>query len=158
MLALSKKADYALNALLYLAHVEGGRAVTMKEIAVTLEAPTELLAKVLQALARAGILTAVHGKFGGYRLAQEPCDISVIRVMETIDGPLAIASCLRNEGVPCVQLQKCRIRQPMANINARIRGVLAEISVAQMCTDCGEREAREPAPPSEREPEQFIQD
>ncbi|BDI33134.1 Rrf2 family transcriptional regulator [Capsulimonas corticalis] len=149
MLALSKKADYALNALLYLAHVEEGRAVTMKEIAAQLDAPTELLAKVLQSLARAGILTAMHGKFGGYRLAQEPCDISVIRVMETIDGPLAIASCLRNDGVPCVQMRKCRIRQPMANINARIREVLADITVKQMCTDCGEREAREPSAPDE---------
>ena len=157
MLTLSKKADYALNALLFLAHVEGDRSVTMREIAAVLDAPTELLAKVLQALAREGILTAAHGKFGGYRLARDAGDISVIRVLETIDGPLAIASCLRNEGAPCAQMPRCRIRQPMANINARIREELAQISVAQMCMDC-ERGTPEPTPPPSREPSAPVQD
>ena len=86
MLKLTKKADYGLIALRHLASVPGATAST-KDIADTYHLPVPLLAKVLQQLTRAGILTSVAGTNGGYKLARDPRRISALEVVRAIDGP-----------------------------------------------------------------------
>ena len=101
MLKISKKADYALMALQYMATVQQGemnafnihRVVNTKEIAEEHLIPLELLAKVLQTLAKHEMIESQNGPKGGYVLAREPRDISIAQVLEAIEGPLGIADC-----------------------------------------------------------------
>src|ERR687891_2356370 len=90
MLRLSKKADYALMAMKHLAIRPDAASVSAREIAEQYDIPIELMAKVLQRLARRGLLTSHQGTRGGYRLSRGASSISVADIIQAIDGPLTV--------------------------------------------------------------------
>jgi Rrf2 family protein len=136
MLRLSKKADYALIAVSYMA-VPGPRAVvSAREIAEHHNLPLELLAKVLQQLVRKGIVRSVQGINGGYSLSRPAIETSVADVVEAIDGPLTLTACA-DERDTCDQYSKCSIRDPLHRIRERIASSLAACSVAELAADRG---------------------
>ena len=135
MLSLSKKTDYALLALSYLTEVGAERSANTKEIAEKYDIPVELLAKVLQRLAKGRLITSTAGPAGGYRLARAPEAISIGTVIEIVDGTPAIAQCMKTDAHFCDQQSKCTIRHPLARINARILQMLSLISIAEITRD-----------------------
>ncbi|HXE79591.1 MAG TPA: Rrf2 family transcriptional regulator [Vicinamibacterales bacterium] len=144
MLRLSKKADYALIALSYMAAPGQRKTVTAREVAERHDIPVELLAKVLQRLVRAGVLTSIQGIRGGYQLARGAGAISVADVVEAIDGPLMLTACA-DRADSCEQYDKCGIRDPLHRIRERIVSALHECSVAELAGSpeppAGERRA-----------------
>ena len=135
MLRLSKKADYALMAMKHLARKEDASASTSaREIAEQYDIPIELMAKVLQRLARRGLLTSHQGTRGGYTLAKGTAAISVADIIQAIDGPLTVTAC-STEDEQCEQFTKCNIRDPLWRIKDRIVAALAECSLAEISTD-----------------------
>ena len=135
MLSLSKRADYALLALSHLAAVQAAepeRLVNTKEIAEQYEIPTELLAKLLQTLTRCGIVVSHPGPTGGYRLLRAPSAISVAEIVAAIDGPLAILPCSNGQGDTCKQFSRCTIRDPMHEIERRVKELLMEMTLADV--------------------------
>ena len=132
MLSLSKRADYALLALSHLAVTQAQdptRLVNTKEIAEQYEIPGELLAKILQMLARSNIVASHPGPTGGYRLLRAPAAISIAEVITVIDGPLSILQCSNGHGHTCKQFSRCTIRDPMAEIERRVKNLLLEITL-----------------------------
>ena len=106
MLRLSKKADYALLALSYMASPGRRPVATAREMAERHVIPVELLAKVLQRLVRCGVLTSIQGTNGGYRLARPADAITVAQVVEAIDGPLMLTACDDHSG-NCQEFAVC---------------------------------------------------
>jgi Rrf2 family protein len=135
MLSLSKKTDYALLALSHLAKAEAGRAVNTREIADQFGIPVELLAKILQRLAKVQLVVSTPGPTGGYRLAKPATAISVGAVISVIEGPTAIAHCMKSFDNRCEQHNRCTIRHPLERINARIYQMLDLISLAEINRD-----------------------
>ncbi|MFY8052057.1 MAG: RrF2 family transcriptional regulator, partial [Armatimonadaceae bacterium] len=84
MFTFTKKADYALLALSFLASKPEGERVGPARIAAHYEIPVEMLAKVMQTLAKAGLVDGMAGPTGGYRLIREPVNISVRSVVEAV--------------------------------------------------------------------------
>ena len=134
MLKLSKKTEYALMAVQYMASKNSLRAVNTKEIAVEYRIPLELLAKVLQKLGKKGIVISHNGPKGGYLLAKPASDISVLAVIQAIEGHMGITECYHNEESHCVQLARCNIRTPMRNIQNSIYSLLESMSIEDMTT------------------------
>src|SRR3954471_16348356 len=136
MLRLSKKADYALMAMKHLAcKTEAGSASTSaREIAEQYDIPVELMAKVLQRLARSGLLTSHQGTRGGYTLARGKRSISVADIIQAIDGPLTVTAC-STEDEQCEQFEKCNVRDPLWRIKDRILAALATCSLAEISTE-----------------------
>src|SRR6476660_7543101 len=97
MYRLSKKSDYGLIALKHLAQ-HHDESVSAREIAAQYHIPPELLAKVLQKLARKGLLVSQHGTNGGYVLARDPARIAIVDVVEALEGPISITPCERGDG------------------------------------------------------------
>ncbi len=134
MLRLSKKADYALMAMKHLA-IHGDRgASSAREIAGQYDIPIELLAKVLQRLARRGLLLSQQGTRGGYQLARTPALISVADVIQAIDGPVAVTACSTEEG-SCEQYAKCNVRDPLWKVRERILTALGECTIAELAAE-----------------------
>jgi Rrf2 family protein len=135
MLKLTKKADYGLIALKHLAEAAAsdgmGTACSTKEIADAYNIPQEALAKILQRLAKAGMLASHHGMNGGYALARESKSITAFEVIKVIDGPLFITSCSTHKG-ECHQSSKCNIKEPLKKVNDSIHDVLMKITIADM--------------------------
>ncbi len=135
MLSMTKRADYALLALSYLASVaeeDAHRLVNTKEIADQFELPQELLAKLLQTLTKHGLLASHPGPTGGYRLLRDAANISVAEVMTMVDGPVALLTCSNGRGDTCKQFNKCTIRDPLAELENRIKTLLQDISIAEI--------------------------
>ena len=134
MLRLSKKADYALMAMKHLA-VRGDRSSSSaREIAELYAIPIELMAKVLQRLARRGLLLSQQGTRGGYQLARVPGQISVADVIQAIDGPVTVTACSTDEN-QCEQFAKCNVRDPLWKVRERILSALGECTIAELAAD-----------------------
>jgi FeS assembly SUF system regulator len=134
MLKLSKKADYGLIALKHLAKNFGRGAFSAADIAAVYCISAPLLAKVMQKLARHGIVVATHGASGGYALAKRPEEISALEAINAIDGPFSITSCVTSRG-ECDTHEHCTVREPLRRVNDRIVQVLGALTLSQMSDD-----------------------
>lgn len=138
MLKFSKKADYGLMALQYMATVQPGdqhstRIVNSKEIAEEYQIPSELLAKVLQTLAKSGLVESHNGPKGGYLLARHAQEITIAQVLEAIEGPLGIMDCSHEaDGLPCSQQEHCTIRTPLLRLQDSIYRLLNNMTLQDM--------------------------
>ena len=133
MLCLTKATDYAILALSYLEERPDEEVVSTKEIAENYAIPVELLAKVLQRLSKCGVVTAHQGRGGGYSLARPTEEISITEVVEAVEGPIAIAACLKEGGeVLCDQFNHCTIRSPVGQIQELVINLFSTITVAQV--------------------------
>jgi len=128
MLKLTKKADYGLMALKYLAEHPETPALSAKDVADAYGIPAQLLAKILQRLTKTGLLKSHAGMNGGYALARDPRQISAFEVIHAIDGPLFLTSCTKGTK-PCDLTPNCTIKEPLARVNETIIGVLKSISI-----------------------------
>ena len=136
MLRLSKKTDYGLLALQHLATEAFTAGASARTIAERYDIPVELLAKILQQLARLGFVAAQKGAHGGYHLARPAGAISLAEVVEAIDGPLAITACGRKDD-QCDQFAGCTVRDPLSRVRDRIVTVLRTTTVADMADEEG---------------------
>src|SRR6202162_3147196 len=137
MFKLSKKADYGLIAVKHLALHRQQHACSANEIAEEYGISVTLMAKVLQKLARHGVVAAKHGSSGGYQLAKEPSKISALDVISAIDGPVLITSCVTNHG-NCDATEKCSVREPLRRVNESILNVLGSVTISQMSEEAHE--------------------
>ena len=145
MLRLSKKADYALMAMKHLARKadSASASTSAREIAEQYDIPIELMAKVLQRLARRGLLTSHQGTRGGYRLGRAPSAISVADIIQAIDGPLTVTACSTDVD-SCGQYSKCSVRDPLWRIKDRIIAALATCSLQEISAEHPPEEALTP--------------
>ncbi|HEX9758310.1 MAG TPA: Rrf2 family transcriptional regulator [Nitrospiria bacterium] len=135
MLRLSKKIDYGLLAMTYIAfHDNESRVINTKEIAEEYSIPGELLAKVLQRLAKKGLILSQNGPKGGYQLAKEPGNISVGEIVKAIEGPIQMMEC-NQEDHQCLQIEKCSVRSPLTKIQQSISNLLDNITLEEMRCD-----------------------
>lgn len=134
MLKLSKKSDYALIALKHLAVNADKGSFSASDIAEAYSISAPLMAKVLQKLARVGIVTARHGSNGGYTLARDAKLITALEAISAIDGPLSLTSCVTNHG-DCEQTKTCTIKEPLRRVNNTILAVLNKVTISEMADD-----------------------
>jgi Rrf2 family protein len=140
MLRLSKKADYGLIAVKHLAMGGQSASCSAADIAESYGIPPQLMAKVLQKLAKRGLLVSRHGSNGGYALARAASDITALEVISAIDGPLYITSCVTTHG-DCYQTARCTVREPLRRINASIMQVLGTIRISELIAEGTPRSA-----------------
>jgi Rrf2 family protein len=131
LLKLTKKADYGLIALKYLAEHPERPALSAKDVADTYGIPAQLLAKILQRLTKTGLLRSQAGMNGGYALARDAREISAYEVILAIDGPFFITSCTKGKK-GCELTPNCTIKEPLARVNDTIAGVLKSISIQDL--------------------------
>jgi Rrf2 family cysteine metabolism transcriptional repressor len=122
MISITSKSPYAVLALAELGRSAGQLPVPIGELARRRDVPVQFLEQLFATLRRAGVISSQRGVKGGYRFAREPASVSVLEIVELLDGPLGRDA----EG-------------PFADAAAAARKVLAETSIA----DVIERETRE---------------
>ncbi|MBI3458550.1 MAG: Rrf2 family transcriptional regulator [Candidatus Rokubacteria bacterium] len=130
MLRFTKKADYGLMATHYIAFHQHEGVANARRIAEDLGIPAELLAKILQRLAKRKLIKSLNGPKGGYVLAREPSKIMVGEVLRAIEGPVGIVHCYQS--FECPQLDRCNIRRPIWMIQTSIEQLLNTLSLEEM--------------------------
>lgn len=132
MLRLTKKAEYGIIALKHMLNKAPGIVTSAKEIAETYSIPSEIMAKILQSLARQGFIHSCQGAKGGYVLAKEGQAISLADIVETLEGPVGIVECMQADECSCVQLDNCNISDPFRVIQQQFKIFLSGISLADI--------------------------
>ncbi|HTR73177.1 MAG TPA: Rrf2 family transcriptional regulator, partial [Solirubrobacteraceae bacterium] len=122
MISITSKSPYAVNALAELGRSGGSEPVPIGELARRREMPVQFLEQLFATLRRAGIVSSQRGVKGGYRFARDPAEVSVLEIVELLDGPVGRDA----ESV-------------FADAAAAARAVLAKTTIA----DVIERESRE---------------
>jgi len=96
---ITRQADYALRAILHLARLEPKQRAATRLIAQEQEIPPSFLAKIISQLSIAGIINTSRGARGGVSLARKPEEISLLDVVEAIDGPITLNECVDDPSV-----------------------------------------------------------
>ena len=102
----SRSVEYAIRSFVHLAHLPGGQYAMVKQIAAEEEFPAPFLAKILQQLARKGLLRSTKGPAGGFSLRVPPDDIRLLDIVEALDGLAPYQQCASglsecNDDMPC---------------------------------------------------------
>lgn len=119
MFKVSRKSEYALMAVQYLGRQPRDAIVSVADLAVAEGIPPDILAKVLQGLKRAGVLTATKGAGGGYRLSRPVAEIRFLDVVQPFEEQLAVVAC-QGQATACDRLLCCNLREPMSLLNAYV--------------------------------------
>jgi Rrf2 family protein len=105
---ITRQADYAIRAVRYLAKQGPEHRVATSTVAKEMQIPPSFLAKIISQLSIAGLLHTSRGARGGVSLAREPKDISVLDVVEAIDGPILLNECV-GTNKPCSFEKDCLV-------------------------------------------------
>ncbi|TLD42608.1 MAG: putative transcriptional regulator of sulfate transport, Rrf2 family [Candidatus Jettenia ecosi] len=131
---LSKKSDYALRAMIYLAMNYQKGTLQIKEISAKERIPQKFLENILLTLRKVGILNSKMGLKGGYELARSPDLITLGEVIRALDGAIAPVNCVSKMAYkPCSEEVNCVIRSVMMDIRNAITDVLDTMTFADMC-------------------------
>jgi len=106
---ITRQADYAVRAVLYLAQLGEDKRAATSQIAQRQQIPPSFLAKIVSQLSVAGLLRTSRGARGGVSLARSPEEISLLEVVEAIDGPILLNECVSQNGA-CVFGDDCPMR------------------------------------------------
>jgi len=116
---ITRQADYALRAILFLARLESPEMAATSHIAEEKEIPSSFLAKIISQLSIAGLIHTSRGAHGGVRLAREPKDISLLDVVEAIDGPITINECIQDPSI-CSFGENCPLHEVFSEVQAEL--------------------------------------
>ncbi len=126
---LSRTVGYAVKATLQLANAEGSRPIPCSKIAAQGDMPERFLLQILRHLVTHGILHSTRGVDGGYRLDRPPEKISLLEVIEAIDGPLTSDMSL---GDGLKETTQARLKDALAKVTANVRSELEAIKLSQL--------------------------
>ena len=129
---IPRQADYAARAVLHLARNGETRTAT-STIAEEQKIPPSFLAKIISQLSIAGLLHTSRGARGGVTLAREPGDITLLEVIEAIDGPIQLNECAGDAGI-CAFDESCPLRPVWCDAQEQLVGRLKGTNFADMIT------------------------
>jgi len=128
---ITRQADYAVRAVLYLARLGLSERAATSQVAQEQHIPPSFLAKIISQLSIAGLLHTSRGARGGVTLAREPKDITLLEVIEAIDGPIMLNECAGDSG-SCTFDEKCPLRPVWCEAQRDLVTRLKATSFAQL--------------------------
>jgi Rrf2 family protein len=131
VLRISRKIDYGLRAMIYLASIPMDSVVPFREIARQMDVPEDFLAKILKTLVDQGLVKSTRGPHGGYALARIPADISFLDVIEAVEGPVALNVCLDGEDA-CGHTSACTMVDVWRQGQERMLDVYRQVRLAEL--------------------------
>lgn len=130
---ITRQADYAIRAVLYIAKLGQNQRAATSLIAQKQHIPPSFLAKIISQLSIAGLLQTSRGARGGVMLARQPEDITLLDVVESIDGPIALNECVNDEN-GCSLGDDCPLRPIWCDAQADLVKRLKTTNFAQFAT------------------------
>ena len=134
---ITRQADYAVRAILHLARTNSGERIATSSVAKEQRIPPSFLAKIISQLSIAGLLHTSRGARGGVTLARDPRDITLLEVVEAIDGPIQLNECVAGNGV-CSFEENCPIRSVWCEAQDELVARLRKTDFAQLITKAGQ--------------------
>jgi Rrf2 family protein len=129
---LTSLSDYAVVLLAAAARYPGGARLSATLLAAETGVPLPTAQKLTGRLAAAGLLVTARGAGGGFRLTRSAANISLADIVEAVEGPIALATCVDMSRHDCALEGACAVRPHMSIVNGVVRGALAGVSLDQL--------------------------
>lgn len=134
---ISRRGEYGLAAVLYIASQPEGKLSLRDEIALRCGIPRTFLAQILAKLRSHGILGSVRGKKGGYYLRAEPGRLSLADVLEALEGPITLIRTIEHEDGEASDFLNTSVRRFFGKLQSRGYRLLKSIKIAEMLPSSG---------------------
>ncbi|HLO25080.1 MAG TPA: Rrf2 family transcriptional regulator [Geobacteraceae bacterium] len=131
MMELTRKGEYAIRGILYLAQQPPGKISLISEIAEAADVPQTFLAKIFQGFAKIGIVNSYRGTGGGFTIGRSPSSITLREVVEAVEGPIVPNRCLMGVGY-CDRGDKCNVHPVWRKVQSQVVQILDSVTVEEM--------------------------
>ncbi len=131
MMELTRKGEYAIRGILYLAQQPPGKISLISEIAEAADAPQTFLAKIFQGFAKIGIVNSYRGTGGGFTIGRPPANITLREVVEAVEGPIVPNRCLLGVG-SCDRGAKCNVHPVWRQVQSQVVQILDSVTIEEM--------------------------
>ncbi len=125
---ISTKGRYGVRILLDLALHENDEPRLLRDISASQQISEKYISRLIIALREAGMVRSIRGAHGGFRLAKAPADLTLLDVLEVMEGPISIVNCVESPG-KCPKSRDCGTREIWDRLNAEIRESMRKITL-----------------------------
>lgn len=131
MMELTRKGEYAIRGIIYLAGQPAGRMSLISEIAEATKVPATFLAKIFQSFAKLGLVNSFRGTGGGFTLGRPASRITLREVVEAVEGPIIPNRCLLGDG-ECDLGRKCLVHPVWRRVQTQVVQVLESVTIEEL--------------------------
>lgn len=135
---LNRKLEYALMAIKHMSQKIPGELTSAKEVSENFNTPFDATARVMQAMAQKGLLRAEHGAFGGYQITRDLSKVTMLQLLEIIEGPTAMVKCFGKES-PCGIQGTCNIHSPVQVLQSKLNEFYGNITLRELLVESAKR-------------------
>ena len=132
MLRVTRETDYGILLLTSFVRFCDLSLLTTRQVAKETGVPYKMTCKILNILAKQGLLTSQRGLSGGYRLSREPETITLRDIVSALEGPIALTECSKEEDCACELEERCETRNYWKVINQAFRDSLSRITLSSL--------------------------
>jgi Rrf2 family iron-sulfur cluster assembly transcriptional regulator len=136
---LTMTGEYAIRAMIHLAGLPMGTSVQIAEIARAWNIPESFLRKIITQLTKTRMVSSTRGIGGGVRLTQDPASLTVISVIEAVDGPMTLNKCLIERSF-CDRTSWCAVHDIWYEAQEKMKQALGSASLAELARVSSERQ------------------
>lgn len=129
MIKLSKLTDYGFVVMMHFVRLGESVVLTAKDVSDYTKLPLPTVSKILKVLSKNNILVAKRGVKGGYQLRSNPSNISIVSVIESFEGPIALTNCVTGVTRGCLAKELCENGPQWKVINNTIRNAMLSVSL-----------------------------
>ena len=131
MLHLTRKGDYAIRGMVHLATKPAGEISLISEIASSVDVSPALLAKIFQQFNKHGLVKSYRGTGGGFILGRPPEKITLLEIVEAVEGPIILNRCLIDDGA-CDRDAFCTVHPVWREVQEKMKAVLCNVTLKDL--------------------------
>lgn len=131
MFNLTRRGDYAIRGMVYLAGLPDEQTSSLGAIAQDADVPPQLLAKIFQQLGRNNLVRSYRGTGGGFSLGRSPEKITLLEIVEAVEGPISMNRCLMGKSV-CSRETFCTVHPVWKKVQDKMKDILSHVTLKDL--------------------------
>lgn len=131
MMELTRKGEYAIRGIVHLATQPSDQVCLLSDIAAAVDVPQTFLAKIFQQFSKIGLVRSYRGTGGGFVLGRAPEKISLLEVVEAVEGPILPNRCVTGDD-ECDRSSSCKVHPVWIKVQEQVRDILAKVSLKEL--------------------------
>jgi Rrf2 family protein len=134
MMELTRKGEYAIRGIVHLATQPEDQVCLLSDIAAAVDVPPTFLAKIFQQFSKIGLVKSYRGTGGGFVLGRAPDQITLLEVVEAVEGPIIPNRCVVKQG-DCPRDSTCTVHPIWVNVQSQVRDILGKVTLEELAAN-----------------------